>query len=202
MKDNLNLNIDGHVKIWDPNTKEVFVNKHNAINPETMSTLIASAIVSTGNSYISEMHFGNGGTIIDTNGNITYKDVVTNVETLGRSADLFNPTYFKVVDTSDIVNNIDPDNNYITSSHVEGSRYTDIIVTCTLNQDEPVDQQLQDSETDFTGQYVFNELGLKSKNPDGTIGTGSLLTHIVFHPVQKSANRVIQVVYTLRIRIV
>ena len=147
------------------------------------------------------MHFGNGGAIIDANGNITYKDVVVNLETGGRVADLFSPTYFKVVDGGDSLNT-DPDNNNVTSSHVEGSTYTDVVVTCTLNQDEPSTQYVVDNATDFTGQYVFNELGLKAKSSTGELGIGPLLSHIVFHPVQKSANRVIQVVYTLRIRIV
>ena len=46
---------------------------------------------------------------------------------------------------------------------------------------------------------MFDELGLKGKA--ATLGAGLLLTHVIFHPVQKSANRLIQVVYTLRIRV-
>ena len=48
------------------------------------------------------------------------------------------------------------------------------------------------------GTFVFDELGLKSWN--GTVGTGKLLTHVVFHPVQKSLNRLIQIDYTVRIQ--
>ena len=48
--------------------------------------------------------------------------------------------------------------------------------------------------------FIFNELGLKSKGIAGR-NSGYLLSHIVFHPVQKSANRVIQIIYTLRIRV-
>ena len=47
------------------------------------------------------------------------------------------------------------------------------------------------------GVYVFDELGLESYNPDGD---GRLLTHVIFHPVQKSLNRLIQVDYTVRIQ--
>ena len=44
---------------------------------------------------------------------------------------------------------------------------------------------------------MFDELGLKSYNPDGI---GKLLTHVVFHPVQKSLNRLLQIDYTIRVQ--
>jgi hypothetical protein len=44
---------------------------------------------------------------------------------------------------------------------------------------------------------VFDELGLRAYS---TTGTGRLLTHVIFHPVQKSLNRLIQVDYTVRIQ--
>ena len=44
---------------------------------------------------------------------------------------------------------------------------------------------------------LFDELGLKSYNPNGE---GKLLTHVVFHPVQKSLNRLLQVDYTIRVQ--
>ena len=43
----------------------------------------------------------------------------------------------------------------------------------------------------------FNQLGLKSYSSSGT---SRLLTHVIFHPVQKSLNRLIQVDYTVRIQ--
>jgi hypothetical protein len=45
----------------------------------------------------------------------------------------------------------------------------------------------------MNGTYVFDELALYTAN-------STMLTHVIFHPVQKSANRKIQVIYTLRIR--
>ena len=44
---------------------------------------------------------------------------------------------------------------------------------------------------------MFDELGLRSWNPNGS---GNLLTHVVFHPVQKSLNRLIQIDYTVRVQ--
>ena len=219
MLDNLNISVDGHVKIWDPETREVFVDKHNAINGEAMSLLIALNLSSLNNSYIYEMHFGNGGTIIDETGNITYKDVVVNLDN-GLSAGLFNDTYFKVVDKDDTNYNADPTDNKIDVTHTTGLKYSDIIITCTLKKEEPSSttnqqfnltttvpktyQETLDQAANFDGEFIFDEIGLKSKSLDvqAPLNAGWLLSHIVFHPVQKSANRVIQVVYTLRIRIV
>ena len=70
---------------------------------------------------------------------------------------------------------------------------TDVIVTCTLDYATPGGQDTVDTATNMDGTYVCDELALYTANND-------LLTHVIFHPVQKSANRKIQVVYTLRIR--
>lgn len=210
MIEETNINIEGHVKIWDPETQEVFLNKRNAINPETMSIAIANMLQGNNSNYVYEMHFGNGGAIIDETGNITYKDVTYNLNN-GTVAALFNPTYYKVVDPSDVINNRDPSRNRVEVQHTLGNSYTDLVVTCTLEQDDPavddpgnlmqVSQSALDNASNFDGELVFNEIGLKSRDPVLGAGAGKLLTHIVFHPVQKSANRSIQVVYTLRIRI-
>lgn len=208
MIDQANVSIDGFVKIWDPENKEIFIEKHNAINKEVASYVIARMLQSNTNQFISEMHFGNGGTIVDTTSNITYKDVELNLES-GFSTSLFNPTYFKVVDISDLENNDDITRNKVEINHINGLHYTDVIVTCTLSTDQPkaadvgnLVEQTQDAldNGQLTGNFVFNELGLKVKGETG-LNTGLLFSHIVFHPVQKSANRTIQVVYTLRIRI-
>jgi hypothetical protein len=50
-----------------------------------------------------------------------------------------------------------------------------------------------------SGELIFNEIGLKSKGMDG-LNSGLLLSHVAFSPVTKSANRVVQIIYTLRIR--
>ena len=52
-------------------------------------------------------------------------------------------------------------------------------------------------QTSTIQSFTFNELGLKTKGTSG-LGKGLLLTHTIFHPVQKSTNRLIQIVYTLR----
>ena len=81
--------------------------------------------------------------------------------------------------------------------HVSGATYSDIVISCLLDYGEPVGQQAFDNSQDMNSNFVFDELGLKSYNPSGT---GKLLTHVVFHPVQKSLNRLLQVDYTIRIQ--
>jgi hypothetical protein len=50
----------------------------------------------------------------------------------------------------------------------------------------------------MNGDFVFDELGLKGLGPNTL--DGKLLTHVVFHPVQKSLNRLLQIDYTIRIQ--
>ena len=67
-----------------------------------------------------------------------------------------------------------------------------------LDYGEPNSQAAFDNTSNFNDTYTFDELGLRSWT--GTVDTGKLLTHVVFHPVQKSLNRLIQIDYTVRIQ--
>jgi hypothetical protein len=138
------------------------------------------------------MVFGNGGTTVDPTGIITY----LTPNTVGTNSGLYNETYAKVVDDRS-ANNIDPVRNKIETRHLTGTNYTDIIVSCLLDYGEPSDQEAFDTATYSESQYVFDELGLRSYLPGGT---GRLLTHVIFHPVQKSLNRLIQIDYTVRVQ--
>jgi hypothetical protein len=186
------LKIDGFLKIHDPNNGEIFVDKHNAIHYENMSISLAETLANRPLGWIYSMAFGNGGSSVDPTGVITY--LPPNVT--GQNADLYNETYFKVVDDLSAANT-DPVNNKLTPLHTSGKLYTDILVTCLLDYGEPPGQQAFDNSTNFNGEFVFDELGLKA-------WTGSeanrLLTHVIFHPVQKSLNRQIQIDYTVRIQ--
>lgn len=188
------VHIQGHIKIFDPQSKEVFVDKRNAIHYENMSEAIALSLANKGTGFISEMHFGNGGTTVDTTGVITYQPTNTNVQ----NADLYSPKYYKIVDDRNAANP-DPLRNKIDYAHVPGLIYTDIIVSCLLDYGEPSGQPAFDNSQDLNEDFVFDELGLKGYSVDGQ-GLGKLLTHVVFSPVQKSQNRLIQIDYTVRIQ--
>jgi hypothetical protein len=185
--------IEGFVKIFDPVTKEVIVDKKNAIHYENISIAMAQTLSDRNTGYIYEMAFGNGGSSVDPTGIITYLPP----NTTGQNADLYNETYAKVVDDNSAANT-DTANNYMTVLHTSGKVYTDILVTCLLDYGEPAGQQAFDNSTNFNGEYVFDELGLKTWN--GSATDLRLITHVIFHPVQKSLNRQIQIDYTLRIQ--
>lgn len=186
------LAIRGHIKIHDPESGEILMDKSNAIHYENMSIALAKSIADSGQGFIYEMAFGNGGTSVDPTGIITY----LTPNSSGANASLYNQTYTKVVDDKSS-NNTDPTRNFIETRHVTGTNYTDVFITCLLDYGEPGGQQAYDTTTNNESAYVFDELGLKSYNPNGE---GMLLTHVIFHPVQKSLNRLIQIDYTVRIQ--
>jgi hypothetical protein len=188
--------IQGHVLIRDTNTGEVLVDKPNAINYENFSISLAQTIANRPQSWIQEMCFGNGGAKVSEIGTITY--LPPNVT--GQTAELYNQTYYKVVDDQSPLD-LNTALNYISTAHIDGTTYTDVIVTCTLDLGEPSGQDAFDTATNLNGSYVFNELGLKAYSVNGP-NTGRLLTHVIFSPVQKSLNRQIQIVYTIRIQTV
>lgn len=192
MQDNSGILVQGHIKIYDPTTGKIFVDKRNAIHYENMSIALAESLSNAGQGFIYEMSFGNGGTSVDPIGIITY----LTPNSTGTNAGLYNQTFSKVVDDRS-VNNIDPARNFIETRHVSGTNYTDVVVSCLLDYGEPDGQQAFDTATNIDDLFVFDELGLRSYSPSGT---GRLLTHVIFHPVQKSLNRLIQIDYTVRVQ--
>ena len=193
----LSYKIEGFLKIYDPNNGEIFVDKKNAINYENMSIAIADTLSSRGYGEIYEMAFGNGGASVSDTGVITY--LPPNVT--GQNAALYNQTYTKIVDDTSVFN-LDPTRNKMTVTHTTGKVYSDILVQCLLDYGEPAGQNAFDNSTQTDSIYVFDELGLLANNGTDTNGNviTSLLTHVVFHPVQKSLNRQIQIDYTVRIQ--
>ena len=192
VNDQSGIRVQGHIKIHNPETCEVFVDKKNAIHYENMSISLAESIANAGRGFIYEMVFGNGGTSVDPTGVITY----LTPNSTGTNASLYNETYTKVVDDRS-TNNVDPTRNKIETRHVTGTNYTDILITCLLDYGEPSDQDAFDNSTYTDSDYVFDELGLRGYD---STGSGRLLTHVIFHPVQKSLNRLIQIDYTVRVQ--
>lgn len=192
LKDNASALVEGHVLIKDTDTGEVLLNKHNAINFTNMALAMARVLggevdAGSGLSYvIKKMAFGNGGTLIDGTGTIEYRSTNTDTE----AGALYNKTYEKLVDGTDAIL---PSENTTVVQKFDGLVYSDIVITSTLDYTEPAAQATIDNSTNLTGDFAFDEIGLITE-------TGSYISHIIFHPIEKSANRKIQVIYTIRIR--
>lgn len=192
------LFVKGHVlitDITDPDNISIVVDKSNAIHPENMSQAIANSLAANVDSFgislgaISEMRFGNGGTVVLSTGRVTYK--TPRISSFGG---LYSETYAKKINAN-VNTGVESEYNNISIVHIPGQVYTDIVCLCTLGLGEPSDQNVS-STTDMEGNYVFDELGLYT---DGT--NGMALSHIIFHPVEKSANRILQIKYTIRVQL-
>ena len=188
MLDKNNVMVQGHITIKDAVTGEIFIDKPNAIHYENMSEALAQSIGNKGIGFIETMAFGNGATAVDSTGIITYLPP----NTFGQNASLYNQTYSKIIDNTSALN-VDPARNFIEIRHTPGLIYTDLFISCLLDYAEPAGQQSFDNSATMQGAYVFDELGLISES-------GKLLTHVIFHPVQKALNRLIQIDYTVRIQ--
>lgn len=186
------FHFEGHIKIHDPETKEVFIDKRNAIHYENMSVAMVNSLSNQGKGTIYQMVFGTGGTVVDPTGLITY----LTPNTIGVNSSLYNQTYSKVVDQN-ATENVDPVRNKMEIRHISGATYSDILISCLLDYGEIPDQEAFDNSVDLSGNFVFDELGLRSYDPNGE---GKLLTHVIFHPVQKSLNRLLQIDYTIRVQ--
>lgn len=197
--ENCPVAVRGHIKIYDPETNEVFRDQPNAINYENFSIAMAQSLSNQGIGMIEGMAFGNGGTRVDATGIITY--LTPNV--IGTTAGLYNQTYYKVVDAFGVnstpSSNLDPARNFMQYRHLPGASYSDILISCLLDFGEPQGQQAFDNSVNSDGTYVFDEIGIKAYGLTGT-GKGPFLTHVIFHPVQKSLNRLLQIDYTIRVQ--
>lgn len=194
MKDETNMNVSGHILIRDKETGEELVNKRNAIHYGNLGALIAAGLQNQSDKIIHFMAFGNGGSSVDSSGTVLYKAPNTS-ESTEPTASLFNETFSKVVSSTSANN--DTANNKIELT--SGTNYTDLKITCTLGLSEPSGQENFDTATNQNSNYIFDELGLKGFATSSD--NAELLTHVIFHPVQKSLNRVIEVVYTVRIQL-
>lgn len=197
MSDIIGCKIFGFLKIYDPNSGRVYLDKNNAVNYENMSEALALTLANRGIGPIYQMAFGNGGSSVDTTGLITYLPP----NATGQNAALYNQTYQKIVDDT-LITNTDALTNKMTVTHVSGKLYSDIEISCLLDYGEPEGQMAFDNGTNMNSQYTFDELGILANfgtTIEGNVTT-RLLTHVIFHPIQKALNIQLQIDYTIRIQ--
>jgi len=194
-KEKFQIAARGHVHIADKVTGEVLLDKDNAIHNRNMAIAIARGLANdlpgnaTRNHHVYKLKLGNGGTSLDSLNVLVYQP--PNVEAM--AATLYNETYNEIVDDGDVAV---PAANAVT---YQESPYPDItslvIVTATLAAGEPDGQPLTDSEeTDPESNFAFDELGLFTSDD-------LMLSHIIFSPILKTANRELVITYTLTISV-
>jgi hypothetical protein len=201
---------DGEL-VADELTGKVSLDKFNAVHPAHMAEIIARGLAnSSGNSngthQIYALALGNGGSSVDALNQITY--LPPNVH--DDNAALYNQTYFEIVDES---RSNTPAANSVTYQNTNDGTSV-VIVTMTIAAGEPFGQNLTDTPADpnFNSTFSFDELALYSNGttqdftdpaleysdvPNGAL----LLTHIVFSPILKTANRELVITYTLTISV-
>lgn len=219
--ESLGIKVLGHVKLEGKQTGEIFLDKKNAIHPQNVARIFARALANEPYHHIANIALGNGGSFIDTAGNILYNPP----NTVGIGAKLYNETYSESVDGS-IQNG-----NTVISSASAVDLTSLVTITATIAADEPSNQFISDAQadgilpnppsfapdsqtnnyevgTDFGYAYNFDELGVRAKNPlyvpddpNSNEPEFLLLTHIVFSPIEKTANRELILTYTLQISV-
>jgi hypothetical protein len=207
MQELLRTNIETNVKIIDNRTGEVLVDKANAIHSANMATAIARGLAnSDGNHQIWKIKLGNGGTYVNAGGDLVFNPTNTVSTEVDLAADLYNPTYYEIVDDVDPLVNA---GNSVSWTNIPASTSTRVIVTAVISSNEAVGNPTDTGGPDYNTEstYFFDELGLFTQGT-GTINpnTGDqtdelMLTHLIFSPIEHTGNRELTIVYTLTITV-
>lgn len=206
MKEILQTTVIGDVMIKD-DQGTVLLNKKNAIHPGNMATAIARGLANSSNYQIFKLKLGNQGTYVDSSQQIVFQPP----NTVGVTADLYNPTYVEVVDDSDVGVGV---GNSVTYTNIPNSTSTRVIVTCVVAANEAVNRptdEAEDNDNDNNndpvsteGEFFFDELGLFTEGTGGALLNETdelMLSHLIFSPIEHTGNRELTVVYTLTITV-
>lgn len=195
MFENMIHRVVGHLKIRDTHTHELLVDKQNAIHFGNISWAISQALAGSDAGHITYMVFGSGGTSVDSSGNIAYRSPNTS-NLQDPTAEPYQPTFWKAFGTGGAAIEV-----------VQGtSNFSDLKSSVPLGFGEPTGQDAQDQAIVTNDTFVFDEIALYT----GTLGAfpgafdvvdnGRMLTHVIFHPVQKANNRELEIEYTIRVQ--
>ena len=205
MLDSNKVKVLGFLKISDIGNGEVLEETCNAIHFGNLADSIAASLAGMANGHIRYMAFGDGGTSISANGDITYRQPdVTNVK--DTSSSLYSEIYHQEIGYNGTTNlGNDPTNTVLPVK--SNSQYSDIKMTATLDfSDTSPTQDAIDRSANMDGNAIIDEIALYTGEP--SIGIGStlansndalMISHVIFHPIQKSNNRILQIDYTIRI---
>lgn len=215
MENTVGLLIRGFVKIEDDDTGEEILTTCNDIHHGNASAVIANALVGDQNSLITYMAFGNGGTA-SSGAQITYKPArVGSIE--NSVASLYSTTYVKRLTNQSSVS-VNPNANAVVPPNQAVTTYKDIVCTVVLGYGDgaPAGQEVMDNALSNSTPFVFDEMAVYAGPSTALFGddtvaandivnfvndsTTKMMTHVIFHPVQKSQNRNLKITYTIRIQ--
>lgn len=176
----LGIHFNGHVLIKDSMTDAVILDRHNAIHPQNMALAAARALAGESTGHIYTLALGNGGTFYNSSQQLVYKTP----NTIGSSAMLYNATYSIGVNSS------------ISSAQSPSPAISSlIIITAQLNVNEPAGQAVSDNiTTNPEASFVFDEIGLFTSDV-------KMVSHLVFAPIEKTANRAFLITYTITVNV-
>ena len=197
LNENSSVKVEGHVVIKDFDSGEVLLDKYNAINFQNFAMAVAKAMAnqaiagSTEKYFISKLAFGYGGTTIGANGNITYKDARVSGEAV---SGLYSPSP-ATIGANAATHPLQVAVTTFTVNNAQNQPYSDLECKTILDYNTPLVGQPTDNSANFNtaDDFVFDEIALMTD-------AGTYLTHLIFHPIQKSNNRKLEILYTLRIR--
>jgi|TARA_B110000908_G_scaffold103319_1_gene121692 hypothetical protein len=198
LNENSSVKVEGHVVIKDFDSGEVLLDKYNAINFQNFAMAVAKAMSnqaiagSTEKYFISKLAFGYGGTTIGANGNITYKDARVSGEAV---SGLYSPSP-ATIGANAVTHPLQVAVTTFTVNNAQNQPYSDLECKTILdyNQPDATGPAIDNSANfDTADDFVFDEIALMTE-------AGTYLTHLIFHPIQKSNNRKLEILYTLRIR--
>jgi len=186
MRDNGRFKFIGHCRITDRVTGELIMEKRNAVHPQNLGRAIGRSLARDSNGPVFKMAFGNGGTFFNSSQTLIFRSP----NTIG-SATLYNETWEVQVDDQDP--STPATNSVVSVAAPSPSISTIVTVIAQLNSNEPPGQEVADNiTTDPEGIFVFDEIGLKTEDD-------LLLSHLIFSPIEKTANRAFLITYTLTI---
>lgn len=189
----LSCNVKGIIDVFDVTGSRAMVRHvENDVHPQNMALVIARALAGSSGGEIYSMCLGSGGTHLDAAGNLIFLPS----NTLATSANLYEETYSAKIN-SNIVDSVSvpAGNSVIAKQSLPPEITAEITCTLFLPAGVPAGQAPDDvTTTDSNAPYIFDELGLKTID-------GMLLTHAVFSPIEKTANRVFEIKYSLIISV-
>lgn len=188
MKQTVTVDIQTRIRIGDKNTKEILVDKSNAIHSINMARAIARGLAKEPNNYIYRMAFGNGGTFIDAASNIVIRPPNDGNNGDGWESRLYNESYSEVVDEGSYIDcalddPTDADDDRITPNPLLGTgngsvandpdgagvvsqevgTKSNVTIVVYLNENEPTGQLSTSSVSSPTAEereFYFDEIGL------------------------------------------